>query len=134
MLNTLLYSRIIVICMRTIFFLELYYFHITDINECASNPCAHGNCSEGIDTFNCSCSHGYGGLLCDLGKLYGCHKPILTCSQGTHHPYQTHPTPTIAIPTRTLYPNLCHSCYSHHHHLVLYPHPIFHLSFWGRRH
>ena len=46
--------------------------YITDIDECESSPCGHGNCSEGIDTFSCFCHTGYTGSLCETGNLFVC--------------------------------------------------------------
>ena len=37
-----------------------------DIDECASYPCANGNCSQhGIDFYNCSCDPGWSGVNCE---------------------------------------------------------------------
>jgi hypothetical protein len=36
-----------------------------NINECASNPCAHGTCIDQVNGFECSCTPGYTGTLCD---------------------------------------------------------------------
>ena len=37
----------------------------TDVNECASTPCANGGtCGDGINRFTCVCVAGYSGLLC----------------------------------------------------------------------
>jgi EGF-like domain len=29
------------------------------VDECASSPCSHGNCTDLVDDFNCSCSAGW---------------------------------------------------------------------------
>ena len=29
-----------------------------DINECDPNPCLHGQCTDGVNTFTCSCETG----------------------------------------------------------------------------
>ena len=37
-----------------------------DLDDCASNPCAHGACSDvGAVSFSCACDHGWGGDACD---------------------------------------------------------------------
>lgn len=44
-----------------------------EINEddCASNPCVHGECQDGISEYTCVCSPGYTGmvLICTSVKL-----------------------------------------------------------------
>jgi hypothetical protein len=39
----------------------------TDVNECASNPCVHGNCRHNIVSYMCQCDSGYDGVNCHLG-------------------------------------------------------------------
>ncbi|KAJ7332389.1 hypothetical protein JRQ81_014569 [Phrynocephalus forsythii] len=36
-----------------------------NIDDCASNPCVHGNCSDGIASYNCVCDPGYTGARCE---------------------------------------------------------------------
>lgn len=36
-----------------------------NINECASNPCVHGNCSDGVASYKCMCNPGYRGTRCE---------------------------------------------------------------------
>jgi hypothetical protein len=36
------------------------------VDECTSNPCAHGNCIDGILLFHCDCHAGYLGQQCDV--------------------------------------------------------------------
>ena len=42
-----------------------------EIDECASNPCQFGgNCTDLINGYNCTCSDGYMGALCETGKQH----------------------------------------------------------------
>lgn len=44
---------------------------ITDINECASEPCQNkGTCTDIVDGFYCSCSAGFEGVLCEIGNSF----------------------------------------------------------------
>ena len=40
-----------------------------DINECASNPCAYGDCDDRVDEYICYCFGGWEGPNCDQGIL-----------------------------------------------------------------
>ena len=44
------------------------YKLITDIDECDSDPCEHGSCTDQVDGYSCSCDAGYAGSNCDIGK------------------------------------------------------------------
>ena len=48
-----------IFCMTTFF---------TDTDDCASEPCEHGSCTDGVDSFTCSCDEGYEGPLCEIGE------------------------------------------------------------------
>ncbi|NXE55866.1 CRUM1 protein, partial [Casuarius casuarius] len=37
----------------------------TNIDECFSNPCVHGNCTDRITSYECSCEPGYTGVNCE---------------------------------------------------------------------
>eukprot|EP01051_Picozoa_sp_SAG22_P000722 SAG22_NODE_22_length_31438_cov_47.016529_6_plen_1909_part_00 len=37
----------------------------SEINECGSNPCAHGTCADDIDTYTCTCDEGWEAANCD---------------------------------------------------------------------
>jgi hypothetical protein len=36
-----------------------------DIDECEANPCANGDCTDGVHSFTCSCLPGWTGTLCE---------------------------------------------------------------------
>ena len=40
-----------------------------DINECESNPCDYGNCTDLVNNYSCSCIPGYTDRNCSEGKL-----------------------------------------------------------------
>lgn len=42
--------------------------HYTDIDECESSPCVHGNCTDQVNGYLCECISGYTGVSCDIGK------------------------------------------------------------------
>ena len=37
----------------------------SDIDECNSLPCAHGNCSNNVNNYTCQCLTGYTGANCE---------------------------------------------------------------------
>ena len=37
-------------------------------DECQSNPCAYGNCTDKVNEYNCTCQNGFSGQNCE-GKL-----------------------------------------------------------------
>ena len=45
-------------------------FYLTDIDECASNPCQHqyATCIDGINSFTCTCPSDWTGKFCETGK------------------------------------------------------------------
>lgn len=38
----------------------------TDIDECESNPCLHGQCNDQINHYLCACDPGWSGTNCDI--------------------------------------------------------------------
>ena len=44
-------------------------FVLIESDECDSNPCGNGGtCNDYINEFNCTCTGGYEGTLCETGK------------------------------------------------------------------
>ena len=41
-----------------------------NIDDCHSNPCFHGNCTDKVNGFNCSCDEGYDGVQCQISKYW----------------------------------------------------------------
>ena len=48
--------------MKLIFF--ILYLFLEEIDECNSDPCVNGVCSDEIDAFSCACNDGYQGPVC----------------------------------------------------------------------
>ncbi|XP_066303069.1 von Willebrand factor D and EGF domain-containing protein-like [Branchiostoma lanceolatum] len=38
----------------------------TELDECQSDPCANGTCTDLVDGYNCTCAEGYIGTRCDV--------------------------------------------------------------------
>ena len=49
---------------------------VLDINDCTPNPCVHGDCTDGIDDYYCTCDPGYNGTNCETSK--NLHNPPLS--------------------------------------------------------
>ncbi|XP_019639755.1 PREDICTED: fibropellin-1-like [Branchiostoma belcheri] len=41
------------------------YALCADIDDCASSPCVHGTCTDGVASYTCSCENGWTGNNCD---------------------------------------------------------------------
>ena len=51
-------------------YIYIILLFLTDINECASNPCSNnGTCEDLINSFQCNCTGGYNGTVCETGKF-----------------------------------------------------------------
>ena len=50
---------------------DVCYYYIIDIDDCTSNPCVHGLCTDGINNYYCSCEIGYTGVTCAEGGQTG---------------------------------------------------------------
>ena len=46
---------------------HLRYIVLTEIDECQSSPCIHGNCSDHLSYYTCDCHAGYTGSHCQTG-------------------------------------------------------------------
>ncbi|MCP3665570.1 MAG: calcium-binding EGF-like domain-containing protein [Gammaproteobacteria bacterium] len=43
---------------------------MSDIDECRSNPCKHGECVDKVSRYECNCSGtGFTGKECEKGKM-----------------------------------------------------------------
>ena len=41
-----------------------------DIDDCATNPCQNGGaCTDGVDSYNCTCMDGFNGTNCELSEF-----------------------------------------------------------------
>ena len=38
-----------------------------DVHNCATNPCKHGTCQDGLNDYSCTCEAGWEGEKCDKG-------------------------------------------------------------------
>ena len=45
-------------------------FLFVDIDECHEEPCEHGRCVDGINSYTCRCDNGYTGEHCEESKSF----------------------------------------------------------------
>ena len=45
------------------------FCNLSDIDECSTEPCVNGDCSDSVDSYTCSCHNGYTGNNCETGEL-----------------------------------------------------------------
>ena len=43
--------------------------NVKDINDCEPDPCTHGSCIDGVNSYMCACDQGYIGANCNEGTL-----------------------------------------------------------------
>ena len=49
--------------------LRIFIFDfVPDINECLQSPCVHGQCSNTLGSYTCTCEPGWTGVNCQTGK------------------------------------------------------------------
>ena len=46
----------------------LFYIVFADNDECSSNPCLNGQCTDLVNQFACDCAVGWLGVSCDRGE------------------------------------------------------------------
>ena len=59
---------------------------VSDVNDCMPNPCQNdGNCTDGINKYNCMCVPGYNGTNCETGKQLKIHSKIRNLAYAQQH-------------------------------------------------
>lgn len=47
----------------------MLFYICADFPECDSSPCVNGTCTDLVNNYRCTCTPGYSGRNCDIGKL-----------------------------------------------------------------
>ncbi|XP_035671878.1 fibropellin-3-like [Branchiostoma floridae] len=60
------------------------YALCADFDNCASSPCTHGTCTDGVGSYTCSCENGWKGTDCDqdINECTSSHCVHGTCTDG----------------------------------------------------
>ena len=67
---------------------------ISDIDECESNPCVNGKCTNEVNAWKCDCNAGYKGHACEIGTsllltLVFNYLSVLDCNISDFDPFLT---------------------------------------------
>ena len=61
------------------------YIYLLDIDNCTPNPCKHGSgCTDLVNGYICSCSAGYTGQICDVGKNIEYISQLMNCGSRAY--------------------------------------------------
>lgn len=64
-------NSFVVVLVRMGLLIPFFFFFFPGVNcennfdDCASNPCIHGDCIDGINRYNCACKPGFTGKVSD---------------------------------------------------------------------
>ena len=60
--------------------LSFFFFPVTDVDECASDPCQHGGvCVDQVNSFRCVCPRGYTDPVCGTGRALSLLLTVCVC-------------------------------------------------------
>ena len=68
--QSLLEPRLLTKSMKHNLLTTVYITFFTEINECVSDPCLNGQCTDQISGYMCTCTAGYTGSICETGMFY----------------------------------------------------------------
>ena len=55
---------------KCIQFFNVFYCFFQDIDDCSPSPCKNGGtCTDGVNSYKCSCVAGYNGYNCSVGQF-----------------------------------------------------------------